>query len=26
VNDPNNSEVAKLMGITVPGKYCVWVK
>jgi DNA-directed RNA polymerase subunit E" len=26
VNDPANSEVAKIMGITAPGKYCVWVK
>lgn len=26
VNDPNASEVAKVMGITAPGKYAIWVK
>lgn len=24
--DPNESEVAKILGISVPGKYCLWVK
>lgn len=26
IKDPPNSEVAKLLKITVPGKYCLWVK
>lgn len=26
VNDPNNSDIAKLLNITVPGKYALWVK
>ncbi len=26
INDPKDSEVAKTLGITVPGKYCLWVK
>ncbi len=26
INDPNDSEIAKTLGITVPGKYCLWVK
>jgi len=26
VNDPVDSEVAKTIGITVPGKYALWVK
>ncbi|RLJ07921.1 MAG: DNA-directed RNA polymerase subunit E'' [Candidatus Aenigmatarchaeota archaeon] len=26
INDPKDSEIAKIMGITVPGKYCIWVK
>ncbi len=26
VNDPAASEVAKLLGITTPGKYTLWVK
>ncbi len=26
VNDPNGSEVAQLLGIKAPGKYCLWVK
>ena len=26
VNDPNESEIAKLLGITAPGKYALWVK
>jgi DNA-directed RNA polymerase subunit E" len=26
INNPNESEVAKVMGITVPGKYAIWVK
>ena len=24
--DPKDSEIAKLLGIEVPGKYCLWVK
>ncbi len=24
--DPNGSEVAQTTGLTVPGKYCMWVK
>lgn len=26
INDPANSEVAKIMDIKAPGKYCLWVK
>jgi len=26
VNDPNESEIAKTLGITVKGRYCLWVK
>lgn len=26
VNDPENSEIAKLLNITAPGKYAIWVK
>lgn len=26
VNDPPNSEIAKLLNITATGKYAVWVK
>jgi DNA-directed RNA polymerase subunit E" len=26
VNDPNESEIAKLLGITAPGRYAIWVK
>ncbi|MBI4021393.1 MAG: DNA-directed RNA polymerase subunit E'' [Candidatus Aenigmarchaeota archaeon] len=26
IKDPQNSETAKLLGITVPGKYTLWVK
>jgi len=26
INDPNTSEVAKLLEITSPGKYAIWVK
>lgn len=26
IKDPENSEVAKLLGIKVQGKYCLWVK
>jgi len=26
INDPENSEVAKFMGIKAPGKYCIWAK
>jgi DNA-directed RNA polymerase subunit E" len=26
VNDPANSEVAQLLGVTSPGKYALWVK
>jgi len=26
VNDPNESEIANLVGIKVPGKYCLWVR
>ena len=26
INDPSASEVAKLLGIVTPGKYCLWVK
>ncbi|MBI4177216.1 MAG: DNA-directed RNA polymerase subunit E'' [Candidatus Aenigmarchaeota archaeon] len=26
VNDPNDSSIAKHMGITVPGKYCILMK
>ncbi|MFH1978154.1 MAG: transcription elongation factor subunit Spt4 [Candidatus Aenigmatarchaeota archaeon] len=26
VNDPNSSEVAKLLGINAPGKYCLWTR
>lgn len=26
IKDPQNSEVAKLLGVTTPGKYCLWVK
>ncbi len=25
INDPNNSEIAQLLGITVPGKYALFV-
>jgi DNA-directed RNA polymerase subunit E" len=26
INDPADSEVAQVLGITVPGKYCLWAK
>jgi len=26
ITEPGESEVAKLLNITVPGKYCLWVK
>ena len=26
INDPNNSEIAKVMGLTVPGQSAMWVK
>ncbi len=26
IKDPQESEVAKLLGFTMPGKYCIWVK
>jgi len=26
INDPAHSEFAKLLGITAPGKYAIWVK
>ncbi|UCC91682.1 MAG: hypothetical protein JSV39_00185 [Candidatus Aenigmatarchaeota archaeon] len=26
INDPNESEIAVLLGITAPGKYALWVK
>ena len=26
INDPNESEIAKLLSINVPGKYALWVK
>lgn len=26
VKDPSDSDVAKLLSITIPGKYCLWVK
>lgn len=26
VNDPNESEVCQLLGITAPGRYALWVK
>jgi len=26
INDPNGSEIAGALGITVPGRYCLWVK
>jgi DNA-directed RNA polymerase subunit E" len=26
INDPNQSEIAKTLGITAKGKYCFWVK
>lgn len=26
INDPKDSEIAQAMSITVPGKYCLWVK
>ncbi len=26
INDPNESEIAKIMGIKAPGKYCIWTK
>lgn len=26
VKDPQDSEVAKLLGATAPGKYCLWLK
>jgi DNA-directed RNA polymerase subunit E" len=26
IHDPNNSDVAKALGITAPGKYALWVK
>lgn len=26
INDPSDSSIAKYMGITAPGKYCIWVK
>ena len=26
IKDPQNSEVAKLLNLTVPGKYCLWAK
>ncbi len=26
VNDPTDSEIAKALGLTAPGKYCLFVK
>jgi RNA polymerase subunit RPABC4/transcription elongation factor Spt4 len=26
IKDVNESEVAKLMGLKAPGKYCIWAK
>ncbi len=26
INDPNESEVAGILNIRAPGKYCLWVK
>jgi DNA-directed RNA polymerase subunit E" len=26
INDPKESEIAQTLGISVPGKYCLWVK
>ena len=26
INDPADSEIAKALGITAKGKYCLWVK
>ncbi|MFH0890325.1 MAG: transcription elongation factor subunit Spt4 [Candidatus Aenigmatarchaeota archaeon] len=26
INDPSDSVIAKHMGITAPGKYCIWMK
>ncbi len=26
IMDPKESEIAKIMDINVPGKYCLWVK
>jgi DNA-directed RNA polymerase subunit E" len=26
INDPNDSEISKTLGIKVKGKYCIWVK
>lgn len=26
VNNPNDSVIANILGITAPGKYCLWVK
>jgi DNA-directed RNA polymerase subunit E" len=26
INDPLQSEIAKTLGMTVKGKYCLWVK
>jgi len=26
IKDPQNSDVAKLLRVAVPGKYCLWVK
>ncbi len=26
INNPAESEVAQLLGINAPGKYCLWVK
>jgi DNA-directed RNA polymerase subunit E" len=26
INDPEGSEVAKILEIKAPGKYCLWVK
>ena len=26
ITDPSNSEIAQVMGVTMHGKYCVWVK
>lgn len=26
IKDPNTSEIAKLLGVTHPGKYTLWVK
>lgn len=25
INDPNESELAKMLGINAPGKYAIWV-